>query len=75
MVRFSFSSGKLVLNYTNCELITRFEKKIQASLAKVLGEALDDNSTAKNANPSNGVPFETKMVKSARQAKSLASAL
>ncbi len=62
----------------NRELITRFEKKIQAVLARVWGEdvpsASDSASGAKEPDSSNGVHFKTEMPENARQIKSFARA-
>jgi type I restriction enzyme M protein len=58
----------------NRELITRFEKKIHATLARVRGGEPVDTNSAAPSNPSAGVPFEAKMPENPRQIKTLASA-
>ena len=58
----------------NCELITRFEKKIQATLARVWGEDVPVAEVAKTANPTIVEPSKPEMPQSPRQIKTLASA-
>jgi len=51
----------------NRELITRFEKKIQTTLARVWNEEPVDSNSAASSNTSAGVPFEAKMPQMAHQ--------
>jgi type I restriction enzyme M protein len=64
------------LVHANRELITRFEQKIQATLARVWGEdapaAPLPRPPNKNTNPSIGKPFAAKMPENTRQSMILA---
>ena len=58
----------------NRELIARFEKKIQATLARVWGEDVPTAAVAQTPNPSIDEPSKPKMLQTPRQTKTLASA-
>ncbi len=58
----------------NRELIARFEKKIQATLARVWGEDVPVAEVTKTTNPSIDEPSKLKMPQTPRQTKTLASA-
>ena len=68
------SETERVLGATNLELIARFEKKIQATLARVWGEDAPAADVAQYANPSTDAPSEPEMPKTPRQTKTLDSA-
>ncbi len=59
----------------NRELITRFEKKIQTTLARVWGEESVETTRTAASNPSTGAPFESEMSQKPSQIKSLESAV
>ena len=58
----------------NRELIARFEKKIQATLARVWGEDAPVAEVTKSANPSIDEPSKPEIAQTPRQTKTLESA-
>ena len=65
------SEAERALVAANHELIARFEKKIQATLARVWGEDAPSADDEISSNTSTGGSFKPKMPKTPCQAKNL----